>query len=110
MSKPELKFKQGRNGGAIVVDEPIGQWHAMDSQDSREFYGGYVVCESTHPDAMPLLLAAPELLAAASWALARILWHEGEGELTGALSEAISKATGKTAEQVIEEESDQYED
>jgi hypothetical protein len=52
-----------------------------------------------------LIAAAPELLDVARRALARILWHLGEGELTGVLAEAISKATGEDVQKIIDEES-----
>jgi len=64
MNLSELKFKPGNTSDSIIVDEPLGGSFHGENYDRGNlyFYGGYVVCESVHPAAKSLLLAAPELL------------------------------------------------
>ena len=60
-------WRKSATGFAIVSDSSDDTHHL--DLDSIEGYGGYLVCESVSPKAMPLLLAAPDLLAACERAL-----------------------------------------
>lgn len=57
--------------GAIVSDNP----HPGVSYGPEPAYGGYVIAESVLPCNMPLIIAAPDLLAAAKFALHAIAAH-----------------------------------
>ncbi len=54
-------WRLGKEGGSVVCDD-----ETLGPQDpkSREYYGGYVVCESATPSNAQGITALPELLAA----------------------------------------------
>lgn len=54
------KWKVGK--GTCVVSEV--KIKTLQGGDEIEYYGGYLVCESVHPDNALLIAAAPELLDA----------------------------------------------
>jgi len=108
-----MKFKRGKPSDAIVTDEPIDDLHKQIMTVDGGYpgnlvhYGGYVVCESVHPKLMPLLLAAPDLLAACQ---AVLKWaHTPQSEPGGGfdtfaegivpmIDELITRVTGEEAQ------------
>lgn len=79
--------------GAIVSDNP----HPGVSYGPEPAYGGYVIAESVLPCNMPLIIAAPDLLAAAEFAL-KVLELPPHGiaerQAANGLRAAIAKAHG----------------
>lgn len=52
-------WKRGNNGGEVVTDKPLGE----PSEETVNYYGGYLVAESIQsPRCMALILAAPKML------------------------------------------------
>lgn len=69
-------WKKGKAFGSIVTDKYEGV-EAAYSPETLETYGGYVIAESVSERNMPILLAAPDLLAACEQALSWLTdWHE----------------------------------
>ena len=54
-------WRAGKTGGAVVADYPIPE---VDGSGHVEYYGGHLVAESIAPQNIPLIAAAPDLLAA----------------------------------------------
>lgn len=53
-------WRVGKDGGSIVADSPVGG-HEQDEQ-TTEYYGGQVICETVSDCNKPLIAAAPKLL------------------------------------------------
>ena len=63
MSKQPMIWKQSPHMPcAVICETKFSDTHADD--DNVEAYGGYVVAECVPPEAMPLILRAPQLEAA----------------------------------------------
>ncbi len=62
MSKQPMIWKQSQHlSCAIICETKLSNYHA-DSENVNA-YGGYLIAESVPPEAMPLILRAPQLEA-----------------------------------------------
>lgn len=82
---------------AVVADEPVP---GIMGSDHIEYYGGHCIAESVAPQNCPLIVAAPDLLAAAKAALDVLVPNaDVPGDLTRAAADkvraAIAKAEGR---------------
>lgn len=85
-------WRAGR--GCVVADHPVPE---MNGSDAVEYYGGHLIAESIAPQNIPVISAAPEMLAL----LQELVDIEGAQPGTQAWAEkvlaVIDKATGSAA-------------
>lgn len=85
-------WRSGR--GCVVADHPVPE---MNGSDAVEYYGGHLIAESIAPQNIPVISAAPEMLAL----LQELVDIEGAQPGTQVWAEkvlaAIAKATGSEA-------------
>lgn len=61
-----MKFKPGNTEDSLVSEVPLSAFHEQHAFDenTRKYYGGYLVAESVPPELRSLLAVAPDLLGA----------------------------------------------
>jgi hypothetical protein len=62
MERKQTNWRKGNCWGSVVSDVLPGD--AVPGSDAVEAYGGYLIAESVAPSMIPLISAAPEMLAA----------------------------------------------
>lgn len=92
-------WKFGKPSDAIISEScPKSCLHWEGDIECKEWYGGYVIAETVAPENKSLIIAAPDLLAAAEFALSVIraqgLYDMSERMAADKLEAAIAKAHG----------------
>jgi len=89
------KWSLGKQLGTVITDDKEGFPPGYQSEDSLEYYGGYVIAESiAKPADAKLIAAAPDLLAACKEFVRKVECGEARSRRSYAqMKEAITKAT-----------------